>query len=587
MFVTLAYLGLAVVMYLPAWFRGPASHLQAPGGDIAIFVWSLRSVAHSIAHLHNPFFSDWLNYPGGVNLLDNTTVVLLGALSTPVTLAFGPIASFNLLQTLALGLSALSAFALLRRWTTWTPAAFAGGLLFGFSPYVISEGWGHLHLTFVALIPLIAICLDEILVGQRGSPVRWGIALGVLAAAQFLISSEMLADTTELSVLALVLLALEHREQIRPRLRHAARGGLSALLTGSVLLAYPLWFALAGPQHGTIPFSRLVAELYSSDLLEPIIPTSNQLLSTAGLTRHGDALSGGLIPFGPGAGAHEVTNAGYLGIPLLLIVLVLVLRYRRDALVRLFVPLTLAAFVLALGPTLKVNGHLTGFPLPERLIAALPGLRATVPLRYGLFYTLGAAVLLGIGLDRLRDGGRSRRGARWWVAPALATTCALVPLLPPSTYTMRAVAIPDGLTAPGDARIAPGSVVLTYPPPRPTTSVTMEWQAADFRYRMIGAYMFAPTDGTPSFTLIPNQSPLEMLLSDIYIGEPAPGVTPMLRRAIRAQLTQWSISRVIVATDQPHAATAASFFRSVLRSRPRYGGGTAMWTVWSTDRNAG
>jgi hypothetical protein len=560
--------------------------LEAPGGDIAIFVWSLRWVAYAVAHLQNPFYSDWLNYPAGVNLLDNTTVVLLGVMTAPVTLVFGAIVSYNLLQTLAFATSALAAFALLRRWTSSAPAAFAGGLLYGFSPYMISANWGHIHQTFAALIPLIVMCLDEILVRQQRSPVRWGLGAGVLAAAQFLISSEMLADIAELSVLAIIVLAVQHRADIRANLRHAVVGLLTAISSATLLLAYPIWFTLAGPQHGSVRVPVSLAELYSSDLLEPIVPTSNQLLSTSGLSRTGDRLSGGLISFGPGSGLHQVTNAGYLGLPLLLILLFVTVRYWRVPLVRLFAPMSLIAFVLALGPALRVDGHLTGIDLPERLIFDVPLLNATLPLRYGLFYTLGAAILLAVGIDRF--GSRSVSDSQNRLVgrlPLILILCALVPLIPKSVYGMREVTTPRSLTAPADARIPAGSVALTYPPPGPATSVTMEWQAADFRYRMVGAYMFAPVPGQRTFSLLPNQSITENILDAIWAGQAAPPLTRALRATILGELSAWRVRTVIVATDQPHAATAIALFSSLLGHAPRHAGGTATWTLNAEPRS--
>src|SRR5205085_8691189 len=124
----------------------------------------------------------------GVNMLNNTTPMLLAVVASPVTVVVGAAASYNLLTTLAFAASAGAAYVLIRRWTSWRPAAFVGGLLYGFSPYMVSVGWAHLFLTFVPWLPLMVLCLDEVLVRQRGSPIRWGLALGLLAIAQFFTS---------------------------------------------------------------------------------------------------------------------------------------------------------------------------------------------------------------------------------------------------------------------------------------------------------------------------------------------------------------------------------------------------------------
>src|ERR1700736_2767456 len=129
--VVALFLALAVAFYWNAWASGPTDHMQA-GGDQFTTVWYLRWFPFALQHGLNPFFSDFGNYPFGVNLLTNTSVPLLGLVGSPTTLLFGPIASYNALSTLALAGSATAGYAFVRRWTTWRPAALAGGLLYGF-----------------------------------------------------------------------------------------------------------------------------------------------------------------------------------------------------------------------------------------------------------------------------------------------------------------------------------------------------------------------------------------------------------------------------------------------------------------------
>jgi len=59
-------------------------------------------------------------------------MLALGLLFLPITKLFGPIVAWNLALRMALAASACSMCPVLRRWTTWWPAAFVGGLLHGF-----------------------------------------------------------------------------------------------------------------------------------------------------------------------------------------------------------------------------------------------------------------------------------------------------------------------------------------------------------------------------------------------------------------------------------------------------------------------
>jgi hypothetical protein len=83
-------------------------------------------------------------------------------------------------------------FFVLKKWCRW-PAAFVGGLAYGFGPYMVTQGQTHLNLAFVPLPPLIVWCLYELLFEQKRRPVRMGVLLGLLAGAQVLISPELLA----------------------------------------------------------------------------------------------------------------------------------------------------------------------------------------------------------------------------------------------------------------------------------------------------------------------------------------------------------------------------------------------------------
>ena len=86
----------------------------------------------------------------------------------PVTWIWGPVASLNVASTIAPALTAFTAFVVIRRWVTWTPAAFVGGLLYGFSPFVLSSlEFAHLMTAALMLLPLILAVLDEILIRQR------------------------------------------------------------------------------------------------------------------------------------------------------------------------------------------------------------------------------------------------------------------------------------------------------------------------------------------------------------------------------------------------------------------------------------
>ena len=195
----------------------------------SLFTWFLEWSAYAISHGLNPFYSTAMHVPVGVNLLANTSVVAIGVLLAPITWLFGPIATLNVALTLAPALSALSMFVLLRRWVTWTPAAFVGGLLYGFSPFILfSLGDAHLMLGMLVIPPLIVACLDELLFRQRRRPVPTGIVLGLLIAVQFFIGTEVLVITVGMGLIGMVIIvgyaAWRRPSELRLHARHAITG---------------------------------------------------------------------------------------------------------------------------------------------------------------------------------------------------------------------------------------------------------------------------------------------------------------------------------------------------------------------------
>src|ERR1700677_1131352 len=256
--VGLGYLLVSVAVWWDVWSRHPTSTTTCGCGDNSLFTWFLAWPAFAMAHGLDPLHSTAMGYPGGVNLLSNTSELAIGTILAPVTWLFGPIATLNVALTLAPVLSGLAMFGLLRRWVTWTPAAVTAGLLYGFSPFIVSSLSGaYLMLGTAVVPPLIVACLDELLITQRRSPLRAGMALGLLVTLQFFIGTEVLLLVVIVGLIGvlavIVFAALRHPDALRERSGHAVIGVLFAGGTAIVLLAYPIWFSLAGPSHLSEP----------------------------------------------------------------------------------------------------------------------------------------------------------------------------------------------------------------------------------------------------------------------------------------------------------------------------------------------
>jgi cytochrome bd-type quinol oxidase subunit 2 len=371
---------------------------------------------------------------------------------------------------------------------------------------------------------LILLVLDELVVRQSRSSRLVGIGLGLLAAAQYMISTEIFSSMLLIAGFGVVVLMLMHTREIRSRARHALDGLGWAVLVCGAIVGYPVYLALHGPDR----LADLGAHLssISSDLLSSVVPDASQRFSPSTWATLGNRLALGNL----------AENDGYLGIPLLVLLVAAVVRYRRRGVIAFAAIMMLLAEILSFGPRLTVDTHTTSVPLLMAALDRFPILDSLVDSRLALYVNLFAAVILSVSVDQLRrelldraserrpSVGRHQRRSpiRWRVfAMAAIVAVALIPLVPRWPNRSSAASLPRYFSTAAFERVSPGSVALTYPYPDYPTLSSMLWQAGtSLRFRIIGGYALAPgVDGQPVFRLFPPvlQS-VPLTLIDDYIG---------------------------------------------------------------------
>ena len=571
-----AYLLLSSLANWTAWAHGIAHSVQTAGGaDVPEEIWFLAQTPWALLHGINPLANHTLNYPVGVNLSDNTSMSFLGIVGAPITFALGPVATFNVLLDLAFAASATTCFCMLRRFVSWWPAAFLGGLLYGFCPFAVAEGRAHIFLAVGALPPLVVLLLDRTLRTRTGSPWVNGVALGACLVAQFYISTEVFASMVVMMVLAAVVFGIL---RIAGRVR-IDRGRLvrMAVVAGAVTvvgIGYGVWVALAGPNHivgPAQPASALAG--ISSDPLGLVLPTINQHFSI-GSTRLADSLVAERAANWHVAYDALLENGTYVGIPLLVVLVVGTVALRRRRTVLLSAVMALLALLLSFGSFLHAGGRRTGVPLPYWVLAHLPLLDSGAASRYARFFWLFAAIVFAVTLGVLFERLRGRRAQRRVVA-ALSTLAvaavALFPLVPAWPYASGAADVPSWFTH-GARSIPVGATVVVYPPADPSDAAAMVWQAeADFHFQMPQGYaVFATRDKTASFSGRP--SSLQEALAACSMGE-SPGLSA---GAIRRQLARWDTTAVVVVSRAAGSSCARYLFESAL-GPPDHEGGVVVW----------
>ncbi len=572
------YVLLAVIVFGSAWLH-PSSVGIGIGQDPPQFMWFFTWPGFALGHLQNPFLTTHVDYPTGANLLWNCAMLLVGFVVWPVRALFGPVLTFNLVETLALALSAWTAFLWLRRHVTHPLAAAVGAALYGFSPGILGQSLGHPHITMAFMPPLMLIVLEDLVITQRRSAVRLGVLLGAMAAAQLLIGEEVLATTAVIGALALALLAGMYPAEVRPRLPRVAGGLALAAGVFVVLAAVPLAYQFFGPQR---IFGLVHApDVYVSDLLSFITPNQMQLLAPELAVRLFARFSGSSI---------AESNA-YLGIPLILLLIFCAVRFWDRLVVRMATLLAAILAALSMGSTIHVAGHLTRVPVYAVLlilplfwrVLPVPAvfytfllawlgltrvglLQNILPVRLTIYVYLFAGVLLAFFLDAVVRHRSS------WAVGGVATALALTPLLPALPYPATAADVPAYFAGQAVDRIAPGSVALLFPMADSSHAQPMLWQAAaDLRFRMPAGYLFVPGSRT-SLDPPPPNAALDVSLAVEAGADPATlDVAPLLDAARR-----WHVQTVIVG-PMPHQDQMVALVTRALGRSPQATGGVYLW----------
>jgi hypothetical protein len=549
----LAFLGLALWLFAPAWSSPTTTTVGGGNGDPAIFIWFLRWVPFALEHGHDPLVAHHLNYPDGVNLMWNTSLVLPGLLLAPLTTRFGPVLTLNVLLVLAYGLSAWCAYLAIRRFVPGHLAAAVGGLVYGFSPAILVQSH-HLHMSLAFLVPLLLLLLHEILVRQRRPPWLAGAALGLLAGCQLLTGEELLAMTGMLGFVLFVLLLLGNLRRLRGRVVHTLVAFVTAAVVFAAIAAWPLSVQFTGAQrvHGDIQQTNRSIDLHGF-----VFPGVAQALSTDGTAARVSRFAGG--------------NTGYLGVPLLLVLVVIGVRRWRNAVVRVTLALLLAAVVLSLGPSLLVGGRDTGVRLPMAYLERLPLLDNLIPSRFAQLTALFAGLLLALFLHAVWRQGGWRRLA----APAVGLVV-LASLWPAWSPGARSVATPPFFTSAGVRELPRDGVTLVLPFPFRGMALPMTWQAeSDLWFRMPGGYFIGPQpDGRPRFDTNPSSG--SQVFTRVYRGRSPPPLTKQWRRALARDFVRWRVGSVVVG-PMPNRAVMVEFLTDLLGARPEKVGGVYLW----------
>ncbi|MQA30409.1 MAG: hypothetical protein GEU82_11330 [Luteitalea sp.] len=500
-----ALLGYVVIALLFAWPlpRQLTTHLTgAPDGDTGVYVWNLWVFQHELLdHRSVPYFTEKIfASTGRANLSLHNYTAFANLLALPFVRTLGVVPTFNAIYIFLTVLTAYSMFLLAWRLTGGdATVAWLAGVLFAWSPILVTRGMGHFSLVAAAPLPIFLLLLlrlreaatTRIAIGL-GLTVAWATACDVYYGVYCLmligtyltmlkvgfvrvgptpvrhaVASSL--DIFAISVGGLVVaLLVSHGWQftflgrvVRMRSLYTPLLILTALMALRAAIHYrPVLRPLAAGRLRATIAVILGAGAVSATLMSPLLLAATERLRTGrfvqprifwrssppGIDLLAWAVPNPNHPFAPAAlrdGLAQLTRDGYLenvaSIPLVALAVILIARRAGWRASWLGLAMTLGFGALALGPFLRIGGIDTHIPGPWALLRYVPvvGL-ARSPSRFAVVATMGVAILFAQALHAL-VAGRST-GRRFILA---LTGVLLVAELLPAPRTLYSATIPS------------------------------------------------------------------------------------------------------------------------------------------------
>ncbi len=374
-------------------------------GDATQNIWNMWWTRRALEHGQNPFWTDMLYYPEGVQMYLQTMNITNAFLTFPIHYLFGPVAAYNAAMLLAFTLTGYAGFLLVRAFGPGTWIAFLCGALLTASPFhMLKFHVNQLNLVSIQWLPfyfLALIWLERTIDHEpytRKQTFRRSVVPILFATAMFVMVA--LTDwywALICSLYTIIWFSLSFlRSPVRWRLlwRYILFGsGVLVCLAPIIIGIVQIRAQLPSVDVGENRYWRGYIQGFSADALGLVYPAAFQPFWAERAQETMKNLATGYGPDG------WYVAAGWV---LMFCAALGVWRGWRTHWQLLVVGGV--AWLLSLGPTLRVLGMDTGVPMPFVLIQNLPVLSAgRRPSHFAVICIILAVIFAGIGLEYLRQ----------------------------------------------------------------------------------------------------------------------------------------------------------------------------------------
>lgn len=560
--VAVVYLLGSLYIWAHVWSHIEKRYMRNSLQDQTMYEWFFMYVARSVTHLQNPLYTYLQNTPEGVNMMANTPMLGVSIPLTPVTLLFGPTVAYTVVLVCGLTASAWAWYWLFSRHVvTSRVAALFGAGFCAFAPPIISHANGHANWIAHFLIPVIV--WRTIKLREPGKYLRNGLILGALLVYQVFMGEEVLFLSALGLASFMVLYVIQRPSELRANWRPFLAGLAVAGLMAGVLLAYPLWLQMFGPNHyNGLPLAR-----NQHNDLSTFFMYGSQTVA-------GDPQTNALLA------VNTTEENSFFGWSVLLLVAGLtVMLWRRSVAARSAVITAVGFSSLSLGYNVMWNGKNTGIPGPWRAIDQLPLFDSILPSRLSLVAVPCIGLLIVLGIERLI----TMRERPVLLRAAIATTMALllVPILPIPLPVRDRPPIPEFFSK-GIYRqyVRPGRAVVAAPLPDAGDARPLDWQVATKgAFNLAEGYFVGPHGPDKHGAHGADRRPTSKLIEHWMNTAGMPVVTDADRVQAREDLRYWRADVVVLQPDRNK--DKAFWVVEALLGEGQWVGGVWVWDVRS------
>jgi hypothetical protein len=357
--------------------------------DPMVFLWWFARWSRVLGAHSSFLYTHLIWAPIGQNIAWTACIPGLAIPLSGITLAGGPILSFNVAVITAPTLAATGLYLTCREIDLPWGAALFGGWLFGFSSYEFAQLLGEINLAVVWALPFL-LWLFLLRLHNRIGRKTFTLASAALLAFQFCVSSEIFATAVVFSAIAMTLALLSPALlEDAPGLKRTILEGGAALPLSLVILA-PYVYSMLGP--GSEHLQQAIGISPSDVMADPlnfVIPTDVLWLGTRIFGPIGSELAAGMSD-----------KDAYLGLPLVIILALYAREFGHAPKARYLLVVLVTFAVLSLGPRLRILGQITPVIEPWMIFMHLPLIGKALPARFALYVAMAASVIAATWLAR-------------------------------------------------------------------------------------------------------------------------------------------------------------------------------------------